>query len=47
MKKTFNFSDNDSYKLKSGTHLSRPILHTTYCGTSAQTKNMGTGTSKY
>ena len=28
-----SFSDNNNYNLCSGTHLSRPILHTTHYGT--------------
>ena len=30
MKKIFNFSDNNNYNLRSGTHLSTPIVHTTH-----------------
>ena len=32
MKEIFDFSDNNSYNLRSGTHLSRPIVHTTHYG---------------
>ena len=32
MKEIFNFSDNN-YNLRSGTHLNRPIVHTTHFGT--------------
>ena len=37
MKEFFNFSDNSNYNLRSGTHLSRPILHTTDCRTESIT----------
>ena len=30
MKEIFNFSDNNNYSFRSGTHLSRPILPTTH-----------------
>ena len=33
MKEIFNFSDDNNYNLRSGTHLSRPIVHTAHCGT--------------
>ena len=41
MKEIFNFSDNNNYNLRSGTHLSRPIVHTIYYGTESIT-NLGT-----
>ena len=30
MEETFNFIDNNNYNLRSGTHLSRPTVHTTH-----------------
>ena len=33
MKEIFSFGGNNNYNLRSSTHLSRPILHTTYYGT--------------
>ena len=32
MKEMFNFSDKKNYNLRSGTHLSRPVVHTTHYG---------------
>ena len=40
MKEIFNFGDNSNYKLRSDTHLSRPIVHTTHFGTESIT-NLG------
>ena len=40
MKEIFNFSDNNSYNLSSGTNLSRPIVHKTHYGTESIT-NLG------
>ena len=37
MKGIFNFSDKNDWNLRSGTHLSRPIVHTTYYGTESIT----------
>ena len=33
VKENFNFSGNSNYNLRSGTHLSRPIVYTTHYGT--------------
>ena len=38
-----NFNDNNNYNLRSGSHLSRPILHTTHYGTESIT-NLGAKT---
>ena len=40
MKEIFNFSDNNSYNLRSGSHLSRPIVYATHYGTESIT-NLG------
>ena len=40
MKQIFNFGGNSNYNLKSGTHLSRPIVYTTHYGTQSIT-NLG------
>ena len=37
MEEIFNFSDNNKYNLRSGTHLSRHIVHTTHFGTESIT----------
>ena len=33
IKESFNFCDNNNYNLRSGTHLSRSVAHTTHYGT--------------
>ena len=38
MQEILNFSYNNNYNLRSGTHLSRPIVHTTHYGTEPITK---------
>ena len=40
MKEIFNFSDNNNYNLRSGTHLNRPTVQTTHFGTESIT-NLG------
>ena len=39
-KEIFNFSDSNNFNLWSGTHLSKPIIHTTHSGTESIT-NLG------
>ena len=40
VREIFNFSDNSNYNLRSGTHLSRPFVHTTHYGKESIT-NLG------
>ena len=40
MKEIFNFSDNNNCNLRSGTHLSRPIVHTAHYGTTKSIANL-------
>ena len=40
VKEILNFSGNNNYNLRSGTHVSRPIVHTTHFGTESIT-NLG------
>ena len=53
MKEIFNFSENNSYKLRSDTHLSRTIAQKTHyeiqsiTNLGAKSKNKQTGTAKH